>query len=166
MIYLIGTNHRFQYTENPSGGNPRAVEVARDEFRAYLREQIQKLRPNFIAEEFSEEVLKHLGAQSNVKAVADSLGIEHRFCDPDRATRRELGLPEPFDKPPPPAETARHYRIRERYWLSRISDRPDAVIIFVCGAEHIPSFESRLRAEKCETRILERYWGSKIYNRL
>lgn len=166
MIYLIGTNHELQHTAKPSRANIRDVEIAREELKAYLSAQIQELKPDLIAEEFSDEVLHFLGAQSNVKSVADNLCVEHRYCDPDFATRKKLGLPELGDKPPPPAETARHHRIRERYWLSRISDRLDAVIIFVCGAEHIPSFESRLRAEKCETRILERYWGSEIYNRL
>src|SRR6202023_2784502 len=52
---------------------------------------IQEIHPIFIAEEQSAENLAIQGNISIPKEISDSEGIEHRFCDPNRAERRSIG---------------------------------------------------------------------------
>jgi hypothetical protein len=102
VIHIIGTNHELQHTAPPRRVAPEKVRRARREFRAYLCALAGRLKPQVTAEEFSQQALDYLSVKYNlsvvstVKAVADELSGEHRFCDPDVAERVRLGLPHPF----------------------------------------------------------------------
>ena len=129
MIHIIGTNHELQHTGTPgrlarlvpAGAALKAAERARDDLKAYLRQLAREIGPAVLAEEFCQDALPP-DAASNVKAVADELCIEHRFCDPGREERMKLGLPwygtEGYDQ----GDRASFDAIREEFWLGALAD--------------------------------------------
>lgn len=168
MIYLIGTYHELQHTgkprSNPDAVNSDDVEQGRQEFKSYLRDKVQQLSPILIAEEFSEQVLEVLVAESIVKCVADELEIEHKFCDLNTNERRDLGLPEFGTDHQTEEEKAKTNACKEKHWADRISEYSGSPILFVCGADHIGSFGSLLKSRGEDVEIIERNWGKEIYD--
>lgn len=164
MIHLVGTYHELQYTGRPGGGPPDKVRKGRHDLQAYLRELITRINPKLIAEEFSQQVLDGLKAESTVKLVADDLGIEHRFCDPNTVERVKMGLPHPFLDHCDESEKPRLDRIREIYWLETLSDMIKHDILFICGADHVSSFAQLLLQEGITAQIEDEYFGQAIYN--
>ncbi len=147
MIHSVGTDHELQHTGKPSQAPVETANKARDDLKAHLRQLAEEIRPTVIAEEFSPDVLNILNAASNVKAVADQLCIEHRFCDPSIAERARVGLPLHGTEDCDPGERRRFDAIREAYRLEALTDVLDRTVLFVCGADHVSSF-SRLRHER------------------
>ncbi len=163
MIYLVGTNHELQHTAKPKRAEIGRVKEARSKFKVYLKELALKFKATLLAEEFAEEVLGYLDASSNIKSIADELGIEHRFCEPDSTTRTKLGVPATGTGDLPAHERLRLHAIREKYWLETIKDKANDIIIFICGSNHVKSFESLLQKNGFNVIILESYWGNEIY---
>src|SRR5580698_2350368 len=86
MLHLIGVSHLAQaYMDGVEKTD------AQKAFLAFLKQVIQDVHPIFIAEEQSEENLAEQLIISIPKEIADSEGIEHRFCDPNNAERRSIG---------------------------------------------------------------------------
>ncbi len=165
MIHLVGTYHELQHTGRPGGGPPDKVQEGRRDLQAYLRELATRTNPKLIAEEFSQQALDGLNAKSTVKLVADELGIEHRFCDPNTAERVKLGLPHPFLDHCDESEKPRLDRIREIYWLETLSDMIDHDILFICGEKHVSSFARLLQNNGITAHIEDEYFGQAIYKR-
>lgn len=162
MIHIVGTNHELQHSAKPKRAAVALVAEARGEFQQYLRMQIQRLNPALVAEELVEEVLKCMGTESTVKAVAEEFGVRHQYCDPDKATRAKLGVPigtENF----PEKERQKYHNIREKYWYQEIVPFAGQTVLFVCGAEHVPSFRALLMENGCQVETLCEYWGKDVY---
>lgn len=120
MIYLLGIDHQVQHQK----ANP--VSMA---FAFYLSKKIMKLNIKFVGEEGFEDLLKENGVATTVtQDVATKHKIEHRFCDPNRGERHDIGW---FSK--------KDDDKREKFWLEKIKDKTEN-IIFVCGADHLISF--------------------------
>ena len=165
MIHLVGTYHELQHTARPRGVLSDKVQEGRRDLQAYLRELATRINPKLIGEEFSQQGLDGLKAKSTVKLVADELGIEHRFCDPNTAERVKLGLPHPYLDHCDKSEKPRLDRIREIYWLETLSDMINHDILFICGADHVSSFAQLLLEEGITAQIEDEYFGQAIYNR-
>lgn len=165
MIYIVGTNHELQHTAKPFRVPAGTANRGRDELKAYLRQLAKEIRPAVIAEEFCQDVLNIKNANSNVKAVADELAIEHRFCDPSIQERGRLGLPQHGTEDCDPSDRSRFDAIREAYWVKRLSDVLDQAVLFVCGADHVAGFTRLLREKRIGFEIRERYFGKDIYCR-
>lgn len=163
MIHIVGTNHELQHTAKPFRAAADTANKAREELKSYLRQLAGEIRPAVVAEEFSQEVLSIMSANSNVKAVADALGIAHRFCDPDIQERTRIGLPGYGTEDCDPSERGRFDAIREAYWLEQLSDVLDKTILFVCGADHVSSFNGLLRGKDIAVEVREEYFGKEIY---
>ena len=164
MIHLVGTFHELQHTAEPQRGPSDKVQEGRRDLQAYLRELATRTNPKLIAEEFSQQALDGLNAKSTVKLVADELGIEHRFCDPNTAERVKLGLPHPFLDHCDESEKRRLQRIRETYWLETLSDMINHDILFICGADHVSSFAQLLLEKGITAQFEDEYFGQAIYN--
>ena len=165
MIYIVGTNHELQHTGPPFRVPAETANKAREDLKAYLRELATEIRPAIIAEEFCQDVLNIKNANSNVKAVADELGIEHRFCDPGFQERRRLGLPPHGTEDCDPSDRRRFDAIREAYWLKRLSDVLAQTVLFVCGADHVAGFSRLLREKRIVAEVREEYFGKDFYCR-
>lgn len=162
MIHLVGTNHELQHFARPKRAAELLVVKARGEFQEYLRTQIKRLNPAVVAEESAEELMKWMGTESTVKAVADECGIRHLYCDPDSVTRTKLGVPIGSEHLTE-EEKRKYHNIRERYWYQQIKRFDGQPVLFVCGANHIPSFRALLSENKYQAETLCEYWGCDIY---
>jgi hypothetical protein len=95
-----------------------------------------------IAEELSRECIEERqGGASVAKQVADCLGLRHLYCDPESGERSAHGISNSDQ--------------REEFWISRIQQLiPNSTsVIFVCGANHSPSFKAKLDARGLHAQI-------------
>ena len=140
-VYLIGVDHRFQRVG--SLGLPREVTV---EFASTLKKLVREHQIRGIAEEMSIDGLgMHRGAGGSLPSlVARELGLPHRYCDPSRATRRELGIQSDMQ--------------RERYWLHQLNSFTAYPCLFILGATHTTSFSSLLGASNIAVIVLFDNW--------
>jgi len=164
MIYLVGTDHELQHTGIPKRAEKETVILARDRFGSFLKKSISELKITLIAEEFSNEVLTFLKAESTLRPVAEEIGIEHRFCDPNIVDRDRIGLPPPFTQTSDEEQKRKDDELRENHWIDAIEDRLDSSIIFICGADHIVGFTDLLNSKGIDNMVLEEYWGEEIYS--
>src|SRR5690349_8958490 len=98
QIYLIGTDHRYQQEGCMFGVSDSVL----DEFRTLLRSAISRHGIRGVAEEMNVDTLR-IRSGSLAFHLAAKLGLTHRYCDPDRATRQAKDMNSPQD--------------RERYWI-------------------------------------------------
>lgn len=125
MIYLLGIDHQVQHQKNTQ------ISMV---FAFYLSKKVKELNVKFIGEEWFADLLKENGVTTTVSQdIASKYNIEHRFCDPDRNERKEIGWSSKNDD-----------HLREKFWLERVRDRKNMNVIFICGADHLKSFNKLL----------------------
>lgn len=142
-VLLVGVDHRIQWVPQPV-----SPEWQRDlrEFAHYLEDQARCAGADVIAEELSEESLARSQARASVaREVASLLEVRHLFCDPDSAQRQQLSIEADVQ--------------REQYWLQEIEQARGTVTLFICGDNHVDSFEQRCKSTGLETKVLSRNWG-------
>lgn len=186
MIHLIGLRHPLQ-TDADLDSEDWSLDVSpkdREAFQRYLKEMAESVKAAVIAEELSESRVQECGdkARSVAHWTADKLGIAHRFCDPDPAERRVLGLRCDRElneyaeqlanktggdfKAIHAHEVRRGFPIRETFWLARLAQfcPNDRSILFLCGADHIDSFTKLLHFSGVDFKVLCRDWGLTLYS--
>jgi len=163
LIFLIGTNHELQHDAPARRARREFVDPARDRFRTFLKESASRAEVVAIGEEFTEQVLSALRASSLCRAVAEELNITHKFCEPSRSQRLELGIPACGTAGLPKKEKLKSDQLRERFWLEQLRDFDNRPVLFVCGADHVDSFAKRLGDSGIGMEILCDYWGREIY---
>ena len=137
MVYLIGTDHSFQYLGKQCDEHGIKLIMA---FSTYLEEAAKRINACLIAEEFSMEALQINNViASTAQKVAQKLNIAHVFCDPTSIERKRLGI------------ERNDFALREQYWLKQIHGYLHDDIIFVCGNSHIPSFCALLHEDGIKT---------------
>jgi hypothetical protein len=131
MVYLIGGRHDIQFDPGPH--RAKIVRDKRASFKKHVSEVIEPLSISILAEEFSDEAKRIWKvSESTLEQLAKAKGIEHRFCDPTSAQKRENGIEESdSDK-------------REQFWLSCIQDCKSRNVLFVCGGDHVETFGEKL----------------------
>jgi hypothetical protein len=153
------------------------------EFRDCLESALGTLKPSLVAEELSEYALQHVGEEKQVeqesltKLIADAAGVEHRFCDPDDDERNKMGYiegsamvlklmlgderlsNEEINLRAFGIEIHKHWPAREGFWLERLGEVKDKVVVFVCGDGHIDSFKSVLTKRGIESVVIKRAIG-------
>ena len=135
MIYLLGIDHQVQHQKNTQ------ISMV---FAFYLSKKVKELDIKFIAEEWFVDLLKENGVIATVpQGIANKYNIEHRFCDPDRMERQGIGWLSKKDD-----------HLREKFWLNKIRDKIYVNTIFVCGADHLKSFNKLLIDSGYESEIL------------
>jgi hypothetical protein len=174
MLHIIGVAHRAQARKR----NSDATE-AQGLFSHVLLDTIEKVNPAFVAEEQSEEALAELDEISITKEIAEEHDIEHRFCDPNKAERRELGYQdgqslqlamfmngeedhlsrEELRLKAYAIEIGRYFPIREQFWFERLNGCREEDMIFVCGDGHIESFGRLLEGNRVQCRLVQRGIG-------
>jgi hypothetical protein len=127
-VFLVGTGHDYQM-------RTAFTEVSDHQFEEFietLRGLIVQNGIRGIAEEMSIEILRNWRCTEPSIAcqLAKELCIEHRYCDPDKATRQKLSIDD-FEK-------------RERHWLEQLTTFDRFPALFICAADHFASFKNLL----------------------
>jgi hypothetical protein len=179
MVYLIGLAHREQASLDFQG-TPQTE--AQKQYAEVLKKTIENLRPSLVAEEYSTESETENKRRSIAKPIADSLKVEHQFCDPHGEQRRTIGYlgvqelhpqimmhDKNWDISPEEAQAkawaiciGKYFIRRERVWLGRIREKSkpeDDVVIFVLGDGHVDSFADLLAKEGIKSEVVERHIG-------
>jgi hypothetical protein len=141
-LFLIGTSHTLQM------GLLDAPKDCYGEFKGMVRQVAQNNAVKTIGEEMGEELL--VNTISLCKEVAKELGITHIFCDPSKAEREALNIPEIDDCPIT-------WSPRENEWLNRLNGARFP-ILFVCGANHVDSFSKKCDDKGFAVTVIERDW--------
>lgn len=185
MVYLIGTDHRVQHNGRVSDDSLiNDVNELIRKFEEYLLGKIKELNVCLIAEEFNEEALhKKWATESVARNIANKADIEHRFCDPTKSERRELGIPCKNDiilglfgkqikhsltcdqKELIKKEEQKYWHIREKFWLDKIRDKLQEPLIFICGVDHIEGFKGLIIEKGFGVRIIDHDWGRELLER-
>jgi len=183
MIYLIGiSDHNIQHN-----GNNSADPFLRNKFSIFLKEKIKEHNIILVAEEFNEDAL-HKVSNGNIATVknvveelkSEKLKIEHRFCEPSEAYRKSKNILSPseilsktlnihsygescpnLDKNQQKifkSEMKKSFLARETFWFEKIRGYLDKNMIFVCGVDHIGSFELLLTKKGHKPMILVENW--------
>jgi hypothetical protein len=173
MLFVVGTVHSVQIELT----NPRPALAAKvDRFKAYLERVARNERVSIIAEEQNAENLEQLGITSVPVAVADTLLIEHLFCEASQGERRLRGilcrddfLHETWEMPRMTDEERRCYidarereffAPRENIWLERLTPILGDRVLFVCGSGHIDTFPTLLHERQIRHAIVCRDWSA------
>ena len=164
-IWLLGTDHRLQFKDRPySERQHQAV-------AALLRDSARNFGITLVAEECSEEALRERNCASTaVQDVAKELEIEHCFCDPDRKQRNALGLEQENDIRVRSFFSSNNERAirgevesslcqREKEWLRRLVELSNWPVLFVCGANHVESFTTKLQGHGIEVAVIATNWA-------
>jgi len=155
-VLLVGTRHDYQIPGNPGS----------DQFRVLVSAICQERNIRLLAEEMNLDALSQVGATISIcKQVADSLAIEHRYCDPSIEEQKALGIANPgkvsagafsptCDYYEPDPEVREANAIRERRWLEHVIELDLWPALFVCGAHHTESFQNLLQTRLITVHVL------------
>jgi hypothetical protein len=116
-----------------------------DRFGEYLRARAAEIKPSAICEEAAESWLRF--QVTVAETVAAERSIEHVFCEPDAREQKEI-----FGRARTTwlEDNQAGYPVREKFRLDRMRlefghGLPFKMIIFVCGAAHVPTFGAKLK---------------------
>ncbi|MBF0505832.1 MAG: hypothetical protein HQL09_03255 [Nitrospirae bacterium] len=164
-ILLIGLSHCYQL---------EGCALEWKKFETYLEDLCLRERPDIIAEELNEEVIRKWNAYDSVaRKTAISMRIDHLFCDPDLDQRRALGIKcrrgiahelgygsvltgkqcfevNEIEKT--------HWEKRERFWLDRLIGRFFEKCVFLLGANHVSRFSVLLTENGIQPMVIEKDW--------
>jgi len=164
MIYLIGVKHKIQYSKSPNSEETESQTNARNSFKEYIWELITTKKPALVAEEFNEQVLEYLKSNSHVKEIADELNVEHRFCEPSSDERVEMGVPGMGYEGVSDEDIEKFHKLREEFWMGKITENIGGDVLYICGANHIQSFKFLLESNNHNVVILEEYYAKEAYD--
>ena len=166
LIYLVGICHKYQV--NPAHCYvPNGVSASECvEFCKMLKTAIQNHNIKGIAEEMNAEGLRIRLGVNQARAewqlpefkdlpepvehdsigffIAKELGLFHRYCDPDTATRKARNFNLPKDKEP--------------YWIEQLCSFQGFPALFILGADHVSSFASLLKESGFQPFVLAADW--------
>ena len=165
QILIVGTTHPIQMR---AWGAERSV---CDAFREQLIEWCVDEDADAIAEEMSACARKR--AQEEGKAhsdktvpqeAADALGLNHMDCDDDPSipSIAEMKLSALFRDDDPSKELEHRNTKREIHWVKKLVSWKKNNILFVCGNDHVDSFQEKLSDRGFETKILVENWDGQL----
>lgn len=170
-IVLVGTRRTYQYGAG-NAWNREAPCTPEDEqaFRQMLTDVATKQNVVCIAEEMNEDGLAEAKKSESVpQIIAGILDLPYVFCEPNRQERVDLGVTQENDirifafmneKTSEYVEAALkdQFHRRESFWLDRIEAIGTWPVLFICGANHVPSFTALLQETGVECEVLYHNW--------
>lgn len=163
---LIGTGPPYQTAEE------RCPPQGAQAFQRFLSEACRRYGIRTVAEEMNAEALAEVKRNESIpQRVASELSLTHLFCDPDRKQRRELGLLQENDiriqqfSDPNISDDEIERQIcsaltrREHYWLERLQTVIQWPVLFICGADHVKSFEGILKDKGFSVECIAEDWS-------
>ncbi len=181
MVHLIGVAHEAQ-----ASGSGKPETDAQALYADVLGRTILSVRPRVVAEEYNEEAEQENKTRSIGKLITGALGVEHRFCDANKAERQQIGYFGPqelhlvismhdpnWNISNEEAQAkgwaiciGRYFAIRERFWLEKIRDAVDQDLVFVLGDGHVDSFTKLLADAGINSQLVQRGIGVTAENAL
>jgi hypothetical protein len=165
MIYLIGVSHDYQWIKKSL--RPEYTTQRPEELRSFLTDIIATRSPTLIAEEFNENFRKLLNVIELIgESVSREFRIEHLMCEPDRRIKEWIlgqeGVAYKHRNTIPDGASVKDWHLkakydllrdnirREKYWFKALAKRLPLHdnIVFICGANHLPSFKKRLERKR------------------
>ena len=170
MIYLIGVEHIKSQWEYQDGSNRQFVSC----FTDILRRHIKELKVTVIGEELNHECLEQQDVEtSTAQKIGEEFCVKHIFCEPSAQDRIKLGILSkeeiseqlykkelwqiPDDSPEQQIineEHRKYFPKRERFWLDKIKNFQEEIILFICGKSHVDSFGKLLEEHRFKVTIL------------
>jgi hypothetical protein len=170
MIYLIGVDHIKSQWEYQDGSNTQFVSCFTNTLRTYIKE----LKVTIIGEELNHEILEQQGVErSTAQIIAEEFCLKHIFCEPSAQERIRLGILSkeeisqqlykkelwqiPDDNPEQQIineEHQKYFSKRERFWLDKIKDCKEEIILFIYGKSHVGTFRKLLEDNTVKVAIL------------
>lgn len=170
-VHLLGTNHGYQFGVGAQlNRNRTCSEHDVQLFRKTLLALCHSLKVTAIAEEMNADALAERSIVSTVpQAVAASLAIAHKHCDPDRKAQAALGMADENgviamncmsgrSKREVRALVYEERRKREPYWKSELEALGVWPVLFICGSWHVPSFLSLRTSAGYSTTVVHSSW--------
>lgn len=170
-VFIIGTNHVYQFGGGAAFKDATCSPEHEAKFRQFLVKACRSYGVVAIGEELSDNALTEMNRTDSVpKHAARELALEaHRYCDPNRAERKRLGIRDDSyiratgqssgkSKALIEEEVLAEHKKREPYWLAQLSALDAWPVLFVCGSCHVSSFSALLRESGAEATILEHDW--------
>lgn len=144
-IYLIGSNHTYQFGSRPFCD---VSENALAEYRSFILASIAQYQIVGIAEEMNVYCLKKRLIQGGSVAfdLATELGLAHRYCEADPEIQKARGI-----------KTSGQ---REGYWIQQLNFFNVFPAIFLLGSDHTKSFTSLLKQSGFQPIVLMDDWKS------
>jgi hypothetical protein len=163
-VFLIGTDHRYQTR------SADFTDAQHDAFADFVAERCSALAIVGIAEEHSNEALAESCASQPVLCnIANFLRLRHRYCDPNRQLRSQLGIKQEndiraFGSNLSEAEVRDRvqasHRKREQHWLEQLLEFDVWPVLYVCGANHSARLHSLLDQHSIHTELVASDWGA------
>lgn len=158
MIIVVGTSH--------------SIQIVNLELKAFLLNLCEEFKVFAVAEEMSRDALAERNCSTSIPMqVANALQLPHRLCDPNRGQRAKLEIGQENDirvqawrsgselSESEIAElVAESHAKRERYWLEQLRDFNVWPVLFVCGADHVPSFYQLLKQQGISVHVAAEDW--------
>lgn len=170
LLLVVGTGHHYQFGAGVHFGDDCCTEECEVAFTKMLRELTVAHGIRLLAEELNQQALEEVDKNTSVvQAIAAELSIPHLFCDPDRQERYDLGIKTendirisafPKTLPEDVVQTlcAESWRRRELEWLRRLDAVKSKVVLFVCGANHVPTFVPMALAQGIAIKVAHTAW--------
>lgn len=143
---IVGVDHIVQYRRDNIF--PKRVPLIIN-FEKLIETYIKEHKITLLAEEFSEEACeKNFVNESVLQKIASCHGISHCFCDPNTIERTENNI--------------NTHGEREEFWLNFLSKYSEYNILFVCGDDHVESFNNKFikKNKNIQSEILARSIGA------
>ncbi len=168
MVIVVGTSHSIQLGIKGASG-----EVS-EKFRALLENACHMHGVCAVAEEMNTEALAESNCSTSIpQRLATSLTLQHRFCDPNRSERANLGILQENDirvsaflsdlsEADITSRVAESHQKRELYWLGQLRALNCWPVLFVCGADHVVSFCAHLEREGIAKLVVAQDWGGAL----
>lgn len=165
-VHLLGTDHRYQMRDTDF------TDAQHDAFARFVAETCRTYGICAIAEENNPQALAEASVEeSALQRIAHTLGLTHQHCDPDRATRKNLGILQENDiragaflerwsEIVVQEKIKASHRVREGYWLQQIIALNMWPVLFVCGADHSTSLLSVLSEHDVQAELVANDWGT------
>jgi len=153
VVYLVGTLHKY---EGCAPHTWRATKNQLEQFRNFLAQSVQLHDIRSIAEEMNTQELEKYGhpdlpsGESIPFQVARKLNLRHKYCDPDKQTRQQLGIVNNYNY--------NNDDKREVYLLQQLKELDAFPCLLVLGATEIYTFCDRLKESGFEPILLDKDW--------
>ena len=163
-LYIFGTSHEYQRPD------PNLSKSQVGAFEEKLRELCSELSICVLSEENNSEAQKEKELLESLPSqIAQSTGVIHLYCDPNRAQRKEAGIRQANDvriagffDDLEEGEIAKQidesYKLRERFWLTEIDKHGLWPALLVCGANHVSSLKEQADLMGFQAQVLSEDW--------
>ena len=159
-ILIVGTTHPIQMRARD------AESSVCDAFRQQLIKWCEDEDVDAIAEEMNQRAREEGDMCSNMtvpEEVAETLDLEYMECDdnPSVLPSEQTALAAFWADKNLSEELNLRNAKRENHWMRKISSWQYRNVVFVCGSDHVNSFQCKLNNNGFETKTLATEWNGK-----